>query len=60
MTRFRLVDRDHNVYECTACGYLHRFEADGAQENGWTVCPACGEPINTRFAELGDGDEEDA
>lgn len=38
-----LVDEDNNVYQCDQCRALHQFEADGPYENGWQVCPCCGE-----------------
>lgn len=47
MARYRLIDEEHNTYECSECGHMERFEADGPYENGWTVCPACGEEIET-------------
>ena len=45
LTGFRLVDKEHNVWQCKCCGYLARFEADGPFENGWKNCPSCGEPV---------------
>lgn len=44
-TFYELVDADHNVYRCAACGNLEQFEADGPYENGWTVCPVCGREL---------------
>ena len=40
-----LVDEEHNVYQCEACGALRQFEADGPYENGWIVCPCCGHGV---------------
>ena len=45
-THWALVDPAHNVWRCAACGHLHRFEADGPDENGFTCCPYCAKLID--------------
>lgn len=42
---YEIVDRLNNVWKCRKCGNLEQFEADGPWENGWKMCPVCGEPI---------------
>lgn len=42
---YTLVDSDNNVYQCSTCGALEQFEADGPYENGWSYCPYCGKPL---------------
>lgn len=44
-TEFECVDRDHFTFRCEKCGFLHTFEADGPEENGWEFCPHCGRRI---------------
>lgn len=44
-TKYICVDAEHNTWQCEACRHLETFEADGAIENGWNVCPACGTPL---------------
>ena len=44
-TTFILVDEEHNVWKCDACGHTERLEADGPMENGWDFCPHCGRKI---------------
>ena len=44
-TEWTLVDSEHNVWQCNHCGRLHRFEADGPDENGFACCPYCGKFI---------------
>lgn len=39
------VDEEHNVWRCGFCETLHRFEADGPEENGFNCCPYCGKII---------------
>lgn len=39
------IDQDHNTWQCTACGHMETFEADGPTENGWGVCPHCARRI---------------
>lgn len=63
-TGWTLVDKEHNVWRCNHCGRLHRFEADGPDENGFACCPYCGkfiengsedtdpEPTAAEYAEL--------
>lgn len=43
--KMELVDVDHWVFRCTACGHIEQFEADGPFENGWNFCPGCGREI---------------
>ncbi len=43
--QYRLIDREHNVYQCGECGHIARFEADGPHENGWNTCPSCARMI---------------
>ena len=45
-TKYKLVDQDHNTWMCQECGYIASFEADGPFENGWNVCPHCGDVID--------------
>lgn len=42
---YRLIDEEHNTWQCKVCGYIVSLEADGPYENGWNRCPACGEPV---------------
>ena len=44
-TKYRLIDKEHNTWMCQECGYLADFEADVPFENGWNVCPHCGDTI---------------
>lgn len=53
-TEWTLVDSEHNVWQCNHCGRLHRFEADGPDENGFACCPYCG-----KFIENGSEDIDD-
>ncbi|WP_125115988.1 hypothetical protein [Agathobaculum sp. Marseille-P7918] len=48
-------DVEHNVWQCGHCGALHRFEADGPEENGFSFCPYCG--MNIDWGEEEDDDE---
>lgn len=38
---YRLIDEEHNIWQCERCGHITQFEADGPMENGWHVCPSC-------------------
>lgn len=42
---YRLIDDEHNVWQCESCGHITKFEADGPISNGWTVCPCCARMI---------------
>lgn len=44
-TKYMLVDPDHNTWMCQECGFMASFEADSPFENGWNVCPHCGDAI---------------
>lgn len=44
-TKYKLVDPEHNTWMCQECGFMASFEADGPFENGWNVCPHCGDAI---------------
>ena len=44
-TKYKLVDPEHNTWMCQECGFTESFEADGPFENGWNVCPHCGDAI---------------
>lgn len=48
------VDADHHVWRCIHCGKLHKFEADGPIENGFSSCPYCGSKITHT-----EGDEDE-
>ena len=56
-TPYRLVDREHNIWQCPVCGHLAQFEADGPYENGWNMCPHCGNLL-TVCGDTGHVDEE--
>ena len=45
-TKYKLVDPEHNTWMCQECGFMASFEADGPFENGWNVCPHCGDVID--------------
>ena len=45
-TKYQIVDKENNTWMCQECGYLVDFEADGPFENGWNVCPHCGDMID--------------
>ena len=47
-TKYKLVDQEHNTWMCQECGFMASFEADGPFENGWNVCPHCGDAILPR------------
>ena len=47
-------DEVNNVWRCGFCNTLHRFEADGPEENGFACCPYCGKIIDWGD---GEGDE---
>lgn len=38
-------DQEHDVWQCGECGHLHKFEADGPEENSFDYCPYCGRMI---------------
>ena len=38
-------DQEHDVWQCIECGHLHKFEADGPEENAFDYCPCCGRCI---------------
>lgn len=42
---YTCVDQEHNTWQCSQCGRLETFEADGPVENGWNFCPDCGELV---------------
>ena len=44
-TSFILIDEEHNVWKCHACGHIETFEADCPMENGWDLCPHCARRI---------------
>ena len=44
-TKYRLIDEASNTWMCQECGFMASFEADGPFENGWNVCPHCGDVI---------------
>lgn len=44
-TKYKLVDPEHNTWMCQECCFMASFEADGPFENGWNVCPHCGDAI---------------
>lgn len=44
-TSFILIDEEHNVWKCDACGHTEQLEADDPVENGWDFCPHCGRKI---------------
>ena len=48
------VDAEHHVWRCIHCGKLHKFEADGPIENGFSSCPYCGSKITHT-----EGDEDE-
>ena len=52
-------DKEHNVWRCTGCGALHRFETDGPVENGFACCPYCGKVINWICSEAVVNEEAD-
>lgn len=43
--RYHCIDCHHNTWMCHGCGYITKFETDGPFENGWNVCPHCGQTI---------------
>ena len=54
---YRLIDEEHNIWQCEECSHIAQFEANGPISNGWTVCPCCARMIaNDTEAVL---DEED-
>lgn len=44
-TTYTCIDREHNTWQCGACGHMEAFEADGPMENGWDFCPHCARRI---------------
>ena len=44
-TKYCLVDEASITWMCKECGFMASFEADGPFENGWNVCPHCGDAI---------------
>lgn len=44
-TKYMLVDPEHNTWMCQERGFMASFEADSPFENGWNVCPHCGDAI---------------
>lgn len=44
-TKYCLIDEASNTWRCQECGFMASFEADGPFENGWNVCPRCGDVI---------------
>ena len=57
-TSWRLVDPEHNVWQCGHCLTLHQFEADGPEENGFVCCPYCAQFIERTGGE--DANDEPA
>lgn len=39
------IDADNNAWQCSECGHIAVYEADGPYENGWDFCPHCGRKI---------------
>lgn len=44
--KYKRIDKDHNTYQCTECGHILTFEADGPFENSTDFCPKCGKQID--------------
>lgn len=42
---YRLIDEEHNIWQCEECSHIAQFEANGPISNGWTVCPCCARMI---------------
>ena len=40
--KYKIIDEEHNIYQCEACGYIVELEADGPFENGLDYCAHCG------------------
>ena len=53
-TKYRLIDEASNTWMCQECGFMASFEADGPFENGWNVCPHCGDMILQPDEDYGD------
>ena len=53
-TKYRLIDEASNTWMCQECGFMASFEADGPFENGWNVCPHCGDAILRPDEDCGD------
>ena len=43
--KYKLIDEEHNVYQCEVCGHTVTLEADGPYENGGDFCAHCGREI---------------
>ena len=54
---YRLIDEEHNIWQCEECGYIAPFEADGPEENGFNCCPYCGKIIDGPDEEDDDEDQ---
>ncbi len=43
--KYKIIDEEHNIYQCEACGYIVELEADGPFENGLDYCAHCGREV---------------
>ena len=43
--KYKIIDEEHNIYQCGACGYIVELEADGPFENGLDYCAHCGREV---------------